>query len=92
MQAFDIRGPFSCMIQSISLIKFHKAKKREKDIPAGRRKRSFSFSYLYENKAVYTASSVACFWAGAVTISGVREGTYGTYAYVPVVGLRMVSD
>ena len=24
--------------------------------------------------------------------SGVREGTYGTYAYVPVVGLRMVSD
>ena len=26
------------------------------------------------------------------TLMGVGEGTYGTYAYVPDVGLRMVSD
>ena len=58
------------------------------------------------NKAVYKTTSVAYGWAGAVTQifqlhgkrmdgptdTDVREGTYGMYAYVPGVGLRIVSD
>ena len=36
------------------------------------------------------ASHTKC--GAPVTSTDVREGTYGTYAYVPGVGLRMVSD
>ena len=45
-------------------------------------------------------STQRCFSRTCLTVSqketviymGVREGTYGTYAYVPDVGLRMMSD